>query len=294
MKLFNLKSLILFLVAILSFNSSARMLGQFVGDVQKAAKETGNNIDWKTCENDNGGFNPKHVHKVVDTDNKNPCDPNDSLVKKYKNNFVRIVGQDSSQKSYVGTGFFIDGCKKILTARHTLYEDNKRTKLSGLFYANPSGGSLKINQSIIKEAPLVSTGLVKDDVAVIHTTSNKKGCQSVAISQDIDLVDIKDLAKDGLEFFILKEDYSASVVCAQKCKITTEDISKVSARHASTIGSVEHNCKTEGGNSGSPIFVKIKDQYLLVGVHNAGTEVLRLNNFAPVNLNIINSMPVSK
>lgn len=294
MKLSNLKSVLILICFAFSFNSSARVLGQFVGDVQKAAKETGNNIDWQSCEDGSGGFNPEHVHKVVETDNKNPCDPNDSLVKKYKNNFVRLGGSNKAGDVFGGTGFLIEGCRKILTVGHVFYEPDRKTKLDNMMYSTALSGKYAKIQSDAQEGPWKSSGLYKDEVTTVQISNHMQSCQEPKILQNIDYVDLKDLAKKGIEFYILKSDSKRNVICAQKCNITTDALSKASSEQALAIGSVEHDCSTAGGNSGAPIFAKEKDRDYLVGLHTGGSESAKKNTFSPVNKNILNSLTVSK
>lgn len=301
MKYLNLhiKTFSFLLISFFAFNSSARFgaPGLF-DDVQKAAKEAGHDVDWKTCADNDGGFDPEHVRKVVATDNDSPCDPNDSLVKKYKNNFVTISGLSNKGGYFSGAGFLIEGCSKIVTAGHVFYEKDKNTKLKNFHVLTHSNGSLhKLGDSpSIKEGPWKSTGSYKDEVSFMEVPKLQKSC--VGVSMIANTTDIRTVAVSGkMDFYILRADENG--LCAQKCKILSSALNKASSLK-DIEGSVEHDCQTWKGVSGSPVFAKSSDgEDYFVGIHTGANPYReKVNLFAPASSRQLSALgsstPVSK
>lgn len=290
MKLSNLKSVLILIGFVFSFHSSARVLGQFVGDVQKAAKEAGSDISWETCEDGSGGFNPEHVHSVVETGNTNHCDTNDSLVNKYKNNFVSISGLSKNGNYAITAGFLIDGCSKVMTTGHVFYEADQKTKLKDLqFYHHSTKTIYKLNNPVLREGPWKETTLYKDEVSYIETSRNPKMCSSAPMLADSN--EVKDLSTvDKMDFYILRLNEKKQL-CAQKCKILSTGVQHVTAE-AYTQGSIEHDCNTKEGDSGSPVFAKtVKGGEYFVGMHTGpNPNKQKVNLFAPIGITLIRSL----
>lgn len=229
-----------------------------------------------------------NVHKAVWTANSNVCNPNDELVEKYKNNFVRLGGYAKDKKAYAAAGFLIDGCKKILTASHVIYEVDLSEKLNPIGYAQaPFSNYANITRSEIKEGPWRTSGLYKDEVTTLQFTGAAvEGCQIVPIYKSKSHRELIDAAKAGREFVILKLDEVTGSLCVQKCNITTNG----SVSRPGNVGSIEHDCRTVKGNSGSAVFVKEADGEYLVGVHTGGNENTSVNTFSPVSWDILSSL----
>ncbi len=207
------------------------------------------------------------VKNVVNTDNPNPCDPNDTLVQKYKNNLIQLIDRDLNEVT--GTGFLLSDCSRLVTVAHTLYDaDTFQVARANLDYESYSGSSGWVRTKLPRNAKKTEgdwkeTGRAAGQFAMLFGP-RIKGCATVETIEGLTAVRFKNFSASDSKLAILKYDAKQKRMCAQRCNILAIHVDP-NGEFANTIG---HDCGTVGGNSGSPMFVEGKSGTIyLVGMH---------------------------
>lgn len=267
MKLLNLKFIALLFCLVFSFNSSARIFERVLTDVTKAAKAGGSDISgWKTCEDDGGGFNPDHVHKVYEMGNSKTCEYDSPVVTAVSQNIYRMFSKRDG--SAVGMGILSPDCKGFMTVAHIYHKGLGKNE--GYYLRNPNNNvKLEIDRSSEKsDSP--QGMIVNHDKAYVDLQKNTifqcKSLKFEILSQS----DIDKNREEGAQFFILKTDLKSPNrrLCSQECSMYSAATGQLPM--GKTANMFVHDCNTDEGNSGSPIVMLKDGVYSVIALHSGG------------------------
>ena len=288
MKHSNTKTIVCLLIGFFSFNSfSLNTMSQLFADAKKAAQEDGRNIDFKTCDDNDGGFNPDHVHKVYEMGNDKKCDYGSKVVKSLSAN-VFLTFSKTTNRPY-GSGILAADCKTFLSVAHIFRGEKSIPQSDEVGLYNPNNGQkLNVNRSSIKFDPL--TDDAGSDKAVLQA-SGTYSCNSQIEISTKSVAEVK--SQKGAKFYILKTNFKRTPTenkgsessgfktelkdgrmdtCSEECTLSDRQSSGASV--PSTMDLFIHNCNTVAGNSGSPIVMETSDGKLsIVALHSGGSDI---------------------
>ncbi len=224
------------------------------------------------------------IHSAGLTDNAQPCQKDHPLVSNFGNSAVRLSGQNRDGVWLPSAGLLLN-CSTLVTVGHTIYDKDEKTPLKNLRYMRLSAqGSITAlpHDAKIQEGPWKTTGRFSDELTIIRIPTRTNQCTEIPILEHFDASKAYKMATSKIKFFLLKLDRASYEVCAQECKV--EDAIGESPQ-STAFNSVVHDCQTQPGNSGSPVFAQAPNSgaFYLVGLHVAAHPLRSgVNLFTPI------------